>query len=58
MVELNPGYELSEDAVQQALADRIASFKNPPVVEFVDALPRTETGEVDRSLVIALFSQT
>lgn len=27
VVELNPGDELSEDAVQQAVADRIASFK-------------------------------
>ena len=58
MVELNPGDELSEDAVQLAVADRIASLKKPRVAEFVDALPRTEIGEVDRSKVNASFSKT
>jgi len=57
-VELNPGDELSEDAVQLAVADRIASLKKPRVAEFVDALPRTDTGEVDRSTVNASFSKT
>ena len=58
VVWLNPGDELSEDAVQQAVADSIASFIKPRVVEFVDALPRTETREVDRSQVKASFSET
>jgi len=55
VVELNPGDELSEDAVQQAVADRIASFKKPRVVEFVEALPLTDFGEVDRAQVKAAF---
>ncbi len=53
VVELIPGDELSEDAVQQAVADRIASFKKPRSVEFVEALPITDSGEVDREQVKA-----
>jgi acyl-CoA synthetase (AMP-forming)/AMP-acid ligase II len=53
VVELNPGDELGADAVQQAVANRIASFKKPRVVEFVEALPRTDSGEVDREQVKA-----
>ena len=58
VVELEPGNSVSADAVTQAVADRIASFKKPRLVEFVAALPRTETGEVDRLQVNASFNET
>jgi acyl-CoA synthetase (AMP-forming)/AMP-acid ligase II len=51
VIELDPGGELSAESVQQAVADRIASFKKPRLVEFVEALPRLESGEVDREQV-------
>lgn len=53
VVELNAGEELSADSVQQSVADRIASFKKPRLVEFVEALPRLDSGEVDREQVRA-----
>jgi acyl-CoA synthetase (AMP-forming)/AMP-acid ligase II len=53
VIELNPGDELSANSVQQAVADRIASFKKPRQVEFVGTLLRLESGEVDRERVKA-----
>ncbi len=55
VIELNPGDELSADLVQQAVADRIASFKKPRLVEWVETLPRTDSGEVDREQVRASY---
>ncbi|MFQ5943974.1 MAG: AMP-binding protein [Anaerolineales bacterium] len=55
VVEINPGTKLSAKAVQQAVADRIASFKKPRLVDFVEAMPRTESGEVDREQIKAAF---
>lgn len=40
----------------QADAGFIASYKKPRRVEFVDMLPRTESGEVDREQVIATYA--
>jgi long-chain acyl-CoA synthetase len=55
VVELNPGDELSAEAVQQTVSDRIASFKKPRQVEFVEALPRLDSGEVDREQAKATY---
>jgi long-chain acyl-CoA synthetase len=55
VIELNPGDELSADSVQQAVADRIASFKKPRLIEWVETLPRTDSGEVDREQVKANY---
>lgn len=40
----------------QADAGFIASYKKPRRVEFVDMLPRTESGEVDREQVIPTYA--
>ena len=42
------GAELTEKEVLAHCAERLARFKVPTVVEFVDALPRTPTGKVAR----------
>ena len=42
------GTELAVDDVLAHCAERLARFKVPAVVEFVDALPRTPTGKVAR----------
>ena len=47
-IGLNPGDELGPDSVQQAVAERIASFIKPRLVEWVEGLPRTDYGEVNR----------
>lgn len=53
VIELEPGQQLSAEQAIQAVAERIASYKKPRQVEFVEALPRTEDGQVDRERVQA-----
>jgi len=51
VIALHPGQSLTLDDVSQFVADQIASYKKPRLVEFVDELPRTESGEIDREAV-------
>jgi malonyl-CoA/methylmalonyl-CoA synthetase len=44
-----PGAALDEAAVQAALAGRLAKFKQPKRVLFVDALPRNSMGKVQKA---------
>lgn len=48
VIELAPGEQLAAEQAIQAVADRIASYKKPRHIEFVEALPRNDSGEVDR----------
>ncbi len=48
---LKPGVDASAhlvEALQRHVKDALAPYKYPREVEFVDALPRTETGKVRR----------
>jgi 2-aminobenzoate-CoA ligase len=50
-VMLKPGNERSDAMVKQLqehVKNAIAPYKYPRAVEFVDALPRTETGKLQR----------
>jgi 2-aminobenzoate-CoA ligase len=50
-VVLKPGQEKSEEMIKVLLAhvkNAIAPYKYPRAIEFVDALPRTETGKLQR----------
>jgi acyl-CoA synthetase (AMP-forming)/AMP-acid ligase II len=51
IVELKPGKSLTEDDIRTRVAEKIASFKKPRSVEFVEEIPRTEDGETDRAAV-------
>jgi acyl-coenzyme A synthetase/AMP-(fatty) acid ligase len=51
VVVLQPGASLDAAAVQQWVADGLASFKVPAHVEFRDALPYTQTGKVMKHLL-------
>jgi acyl-CoA synthetase (AMP-forming)/AMP-acid ligase II len=51
IIELMPGADLSQESVISAVAERIASYKKPRQVEFVDQIPRTPEGEIDRAAV-------
>ena len=55
IVELEPGESLTSDDITKAVVDRIAAYKKPRSVEFVDALPRTEDHEIDRQAVKAAY---
>ena len=48
VVVAEPGAGLNEPDVRAHCAARLARFKAPAVIEFVDALPRTPTGKVAR----------
>jgi acyl-CoA synthetase (AMP-forming)/AMP-acid ligase II len=46
-----PGSELSEEQVKNYVGARLASYKKPRIVEFLDHLPMTPTGKVNRKLL-------
>ena len=47
-VQLRPGTDLDADAVRALLAGRLARYKVPKYVRFVDELPRNASGKVRR----------
>ena len=54
MLTLNPGYaggdELAKD-IQAFARERLAGFKVPRSIEFVDELPRSPAGKIQRKKV-------
>ncbi|WP_440712488.1 class I adenylate-forming enzyme family protein [Gordonia sp. FQ] len=57
VVSLRPGAEVTVEQIEQACLDRIAPYKRPRSVEFVDALPKTGTGKIVRRDVKARYWQ-
>lgn len=55
-VELRPGGEMSAEAILQHLTGRIAKYKIPKRVIFVDDFPRTASGKI-RKTELRLISQ-
>ena len=53
VVHLADGTELTEDDVIEYAKGRLAHYKAPKTVEFVDAIPRTAATKVNRSEMIA-----
>ncbi len=56
-VVLSPGFEASDALVVQLqtfVKEQIAPYKYPRAIEFIDALPRTETGKLKRFALRAL----
>jgi len=51
LVTLKPGARLTEAGVLAALSDRLAKYKQPKRVIFVDALPRNTMGKVQKNLL-------
>jgi len=52
---LTPGNSLTPEALISFTGTLIAGYKKPRYVEFVDALPLTADGEIDRQKIKALF---
>jgi len=46
-----PGSTLTADQVHRYVGENLASYKKPRIVEFMDALPMTPTGKINRSLL-------
>jgi bile acid-coenzyme A ligase len=53
VVQLADGATLTEDEVIEFAKGRLAHYKAPKTVEFVDAIPRTAATKVNRSAMIA-----
>lgn len=51
-----PGAELSQDAVQASLNDRLAKFKQPKKVHVLEALPRNTMGKIQKNVLRERFS--
>jgi crotonobetaine/carnitine-CoA ligase len=51
VVVRQPSSDLTAEAIQAYCAQRLARFKVPERVEFVDALPRTSVGKIQKNLV-------
>jgi len=52
-----PGASLTADDVLALFTDRLARYKHPKAVQFVDALPRNAMGKVRKSAVVALVTR-
>jgi long-chain acyl-CoA synthetase len=55
VIQMVPGESLTEEQVRTAVTERIASYKKPRHVLFVDRLPVTAGGEIDRAAVKAAY---
>jgi fatty-acyl-CoA synthase len=53
-----PGAQLDEQALRAQLAGRLANYKIPKHTRFVDELPRTATGKIQRAQLRAEFRGT
>jgi acyl-CoA synthetase (AMP-forming)/AMP-acid ligase II len=56
VIELKSGESLTEEQVVDAVIQRIASYKKPRNIQFVEALPRTAEGLIDRVAVKQSYS--
>jgi len=45
------GKSVTEDELREFVAERIARYKKPQFIVFVDALPKNESGDIDRDQV-------
>lgn len=52
------GEELSSDEVVTHVAQRLAGFKKPRIVQFVDELPRIASGKLDRKGIKQIYGGT
>ncbi|MBU8910205.1 MAG: AMP-binding protein [Desulfobacterales bacterium] len=53
---LNPGANLTKDDLIKFCGSRIAGYKKPRYIEFINALPKTEDGAIDREKIKAEYT--
>ena len=56
VVVAKPGAAVAEDAIAGALADKLARYKQPKHVAFVDELPRNAMGKVQKNVLRERFA--
>lgn len=58
VVALRNGASVSEDEIRDALSDRLAKYKVPKRVFFVDALPRNTMGKIEKARLREIYKDT
>lgn len=56
VVALDHGASVTEDAIREALSVRLANYKVPKRVFFVEALPRNTMGKIEKARLRAIYS--
>jgi fatty-acyl-CoA synthase len=56
VVAIKKGMKITEDEVIEAIRRELASYKKPKSIVFVDDLPKTGSGKIDRSLVKKMYA--
>ena len=56
MVELLPGQQLEGDVLGAFVQPELASYKRPRIYQFVDQLPQTASGKIERKQVADLMA--
>lgn len=56
VVVIRPGAALTEPDLLAFMRDRLAKYKIPKAVRFVDALPKTGPGKIDKRALLAQFT--
>ena len=56
MVKLNDGYSYSYDDLHNILANNLAKYKIPVEIEFVNDLPKTINGKIDKNAIKNFFN--
>ena len=56
-IVLKPGEQLSSEEVIEFCQDKLASFKKPKVIYFVETLPKSPIGKILRSVLKKQFSE-
>jgi malonyl-CoA/methylmalonyl-CoA synthetase len=57
IVVMHEGEKLSEESVIQTLKNRIANFKVPKQVYFVDELPRNTMGKIQKNILRETYTK-
>ena len=57
VIQLVEGEKLDESQLLAGIAEHLAAYKKPRLIQFVDQLPRDQTGMIDRVKVKAEFGK-
>jgi len=57
VIQLAEGEQLDESGLLAGISDNLAAYKKPRLVQFVDQLPRDQSGQIDRGKVKAEFGK-
>lgn len=55
VIVLNKGYELGEEEVKKYVGERLAKYKVPHYVQFIDDMPRTDNGKISKKLIKSIY---